>query len=655
MDNYDDLKFSDAFSKAYREKGSGKTFSWKGKSYLLEKAEPTPRNIKEESFQEAFSNALALKGEGSTFKWKNKDFVVEVANKKPRIQPVPTPDTEVFKPIQPAEPLETVEVEDKGYFKMNEPVQEQMPLNLDTDGLGIATGQPTKFDPVQYFKPFEKGDFTPVVEKPSVITTSKKENFKIPYVNTGESYFAWSKEPDAVADSNKVLQQEAKAGNIQIEKKGGKEVVDENGNFSYTIITDEYKKKFNDWIDQLNSKSQDSNDGENLVDGVNNLISDVSDSINDVYQNVSDTVVDYSEMLGNYINRRIDSDVVKTKKLEVAPVLKGDLKVFKDQMNLTSIPVGDGFASSGVINLKDNLFEARNRDDMETVADGKGVAITTFRPFKRGENQYKNFQYVLAKKKDGSAEIIERGKVDDSVDLFTGIDVMPFENIKITKGADGKDYVDVEKTEDFNGYIVSMGKYNSGIGVGREQKDGKAPLDGHASEYSQLIGGKVLMKTKDQQILVSGSFKNMWDAYQTLKQKTKETPVVFKVDNGSFNTTYFKKENGITSKDLRKHQNRNNKGGHALILRNPDNKFQDGGMNTFDMIRPDIPVSSNGLYDHPNQEVIVPTQSGNITVKGIGYPVLGKSLETGEEQMMQPQGYYNFQNTKHVLEIPQNK
>lgn len=35
--NYDDMKFGDAFDKAYSEKGSGNTFNWKGKDYLLER------------------------------------------------------------------------------------------------------------------------------------------------------------------------------------------------------------------------------------------------------------------------------------------------------------------------------------------------------------------------------------------------------------------------------------------------------------------------------------------------------------------------------------------------------------------------------------------------------------------------------------------
>lgn len=69
---------------------------------------------------------------------------------------------------------------------------------------------------------------------------------------------------------------------------------------------------------------------------------------------------------------------------------------------------------------------------------------------------------------------------------------------------------------------------------------------------------------------------------------------------------------------------------------------QDGGF---------IPVSENGMYEYPNQKVLVPT-SGNITMKEIEHPILGISQETGEQIMMQPGQEYFFENTKNVLEIP---
>lgn len=64
-----------------------------------------------------------------------------------------------------------------------------------------------------------------------------------------------------------------------------------------------------------------------------------------------------------------------------------------------------------------------------------------------------------------------------------------------------------------------------------------------------------------------------------------------------------------------------------------------------------IPVSQKGLWEYPNQKVVVPTE-GSITMSQINYPVLGKSLETGEQKIMLPNLEYYFNNTKNVLEIP---
>lgn len=74
------------------------------------------------------------------------------------------------------------------------------------------------------------------------------------------------------------------------------------------------------------------------------------------------------------------------------------------------------------------------------------------------------------------------------------------------------------------------------------------------------------------------------------------------------------------------------------------NVMRDGGQ---------IKVSSDGLYAHPRQPVLVPTQDGRITMKNISYPVKGISQETGEEILMQPGGEYQFKNTQNVLELPQ--
>lgn len=66
-----------------------------------------------------------------------------------------------------------------------------------------------------------------------------------------------------------------------------------------------------------------------------------------------------------------------------------------------------------------------------------------------------------------------------------------------------------------------------------------------------------------------------------------------------------------------------------------------------------VPVSSRGLYDHPNQVVDVPTPDGSITMADIDYPVYGVD-NTGMEQMMMPGGEYQFDGDM-VRETPMMK
>lgn len=73
--------------------------------------------------------------------------------------------------------------------------------------------------------------------------------------------------------------------------------------------------------------------------------------------------------------------------------------------------------------------------------------------------------------------------------------------------------------------------------------------------------------------------------------------------------------------------------------------FQEGG----------IKVDPQGYWnpENLNRPVIIP--SPNITMKNVDFSVLGTSLETGEQKLMQPNKNYFFKNTQNVLEQPYNK
>ena len=66
----------------------------------------------------------------------------------------------------------------------------------------------------------------------------------------------------------------------------------------------------------------------------------------------------------------------------------------------------------------------------------------------------------------------------------------------------------------------------------------------------------------------------------------------------------------------------------------------------------DIIVDPQGQYNHPGVPTRIP--SSDITMKGVGYPVLGIA-DNGQKQMMQPGQDYKFPGAKYVDEYPQMK
>jgi hypothetical protein len=63
-----------------------------------------------------------------------------------------------------------------------------------------------------------------------------------------------------------------------------------------------------------------------------------------------------------------------------------------------------------------------------------------------------------------------------------------------------------------------------------------------------------------------------------------------------------------------------------------------------------VMVSKDGVFASGGKDVIVP--SPNISMKGVDYTILAKSLETGEQKLLLPNMDYFFKNTKNVLEQP---
>lgn len=87
------------------------------------------------------------------------------------------------------------------------------------------------------------------------------------------------------------------------------------------------------------------------------------------------------------------------------------------------------------------------------------------------------------------------------------------------------------------------------------------------------------------------------------------------------------------------------------IQYNTSQEFQQGGQ---------IPVDKLGMWKYPNQEVIVPSniitmKPNPFTGEAFTKPILGISMQTGEQKIMQPNKNYRFKNTNSVREVPLDK
>lgn len=73
--------------------------------------------------------------------------------------------------------------------------------------------------------------------------------------------------------------------------------------------------------------------------------------------------------------------------------------------------------------------------------------------------------------------------------------------------------------------------------------------------------------------------------------------------------------------------------------------------NTYAQAGGEIITDNNGQWSNPGS--ITRITSPYITMKGVTYPVLGISEQTGEQKLMLPNQNYFFENTKSVIEYPQ--
>lgn len=109
---------------------------------------------------------------------------------------------------------------------------------------------------------------------------------------------------------------------------------------------------------------------------------------------------------------------------------------------------------------------------------------------------------------------------------------------------------------------------------------------------------------------------------------------------------------GALQKPVNEEQNQQEEPFQSIDMQDPYNYINlDPGYNFEEFQKGGKIIKDNaGQWTHPGE--ITEINSPNITMKNVGYSVLGISKETGERKMMYPEQEYFFQNTNNVIEIP---
>jgi hypothetical protein len=223
-------------------------------------------------------------------------------------------------------------------------------------------------------------------------------------------------------------------------------------------------------------------------------------------------------------------------------------------------------ANSNVGNINDyyNNFTPVNGSLVFTiqndVAGGKEKPLTTI---SKEDTWYKNAENII-KMNGNKLEVVKSKDVKEGDKVFKLTNkIFSFDDLDIK---DGK--INTVYDSNINALIPKVKSdaktYKSGssfiIGLTDKKKSpGYIPLD-EATQYGKSRGGSFILFSEDldQQYMVGGSFKNLYDFYQNVKKiHPDKTFKVFASDTGSYSNSFFPKDGKIDGDVYRKSNNRN--------------------------------------------------------------------------------------------------
>jgi len=284
----------------------------------------------------------------------------------------------------------------------------------------------------------------------------------------------------------------------------------------------------------------------------------------DFEKKLSDTkaIIDNPNLILSAIQRQIDkgdeSNIVSKKiaiPKQITPEFSltgGKAIIAKDTNTVGKLKWTDSeyMTISSITDLNKVSVGERNRGDYK---EGQGNLIANFlQPFSKPENLSDDKMYVG----------IKNGK------LVTGNG----SNVKDAQSVTQTPFAQVVEISD---ELIKNKSYMfpklKTLKAGQEEKlNISTTVSGKSNANNKFAGGATIIETPDgsQKYLVRGSLDQVKSAFNDLKKNTKSPYLnMYILDNGSFSTGLFTKDNKSTAKELKSYDDKNVNGGHGIYLK----------------------------------------------------------------------------------------
>lgn len=285
-------------------------------------------------------------------------------------------------------------------------------------------------------------------------------------------------------------------------------------------------------------------------------------------------LLDFTKQLTNWSGRQLDK-ISNEEEQEVKTIaLNNNLIVDKkpDKIRVTgdTIKLSDRkYYTNEIIDLKTNKLGYRNRGDLKEI-NTEGAIITSFYPFQQVSNfnldEIKTTETFIGIDKKGNFKVGSIDKFDEK-DFASKVFSNKVKEFKL----DNKGNILLEKRNKDNPrnpvpVVIAIDDNGNEI-TGHLGLLTKPNIKNPYNQYGKIQGGRLILKSKKETILVSGSIQNIVNEFNRLKQEGDEYIEVIALDNGSYNLALRTYDQILKSEDLKDYDLQNKEGGNFIYLK----------------------------------------------------------------------------------------